>query len=115
YEHARKVQDGPIGKALLADFEPAGLVALGWGYAGFRHFTNSDHPIVKPADLAGIKHRVMENDAHILAFNTLQSLPTPMAFPELYTSLQNGTLDGQENPISVTIAGKLYEVQKYMS
>jgi tripartite ATP-independent transporter DctP family solute receptor len=115
YAHARQVQDGPIGDQLLADFEPAGLVALGWGYAGFRHFTNSKGPILSPAELAGLKHRVMENDVHIQAFTTLKSLPTPMAFPELYTSLQNGTLDGQENPISVTIAGKLFEVQKHMS
>src|SRR5690606_16197389 len=94
YEHARLVQDGPVGEALLKDFDQAGLVALGWGYAGFRHFTNSLRPITTPADIAGIKHRVMENDAHIMAFTTLKSLPTPMAFPELYTSLQNGTLDG---------------------
>ncbi|GAB5378234.1 MAG: TRAP transporter substrate-binding protein [Acuticoccus sp.] len=115
YAHARNVQDGPIGDELLAAFEPAGLVALAWGDAGFRHFTNNDHPVETPEDLAGLKHRVMENDAHVLAFKTLGSLPTPMSFTELYTSLQNGTLDGQENPIAVIIAGKLFEVQKHVS
>lgn len=115
YAHARSVQDGPIGDELLAAFEPAGLVALAWGDAGFRHFTNNDHPVETPEDIAGLKHRVMENDAHVLAFKTLGSLPTPMSFTELYTSLQNGTLDGQENPIAVIIAGKLFEVQKHVS
>jgi tripartite ATP-independent transporter DctP family solute receptor len=115
YDHARAVQDGPIGQELLGKFDQAGIVALAWGDAGFRHFTNNTRPVVTPADLAGIKHRTMENDAHILAFRTLSALPTPMAFTELYTSLQNGTLDGQENPISVTISGKLYEVQKHMT
>lgn len=115
YEHARSVQDGPIGQELLQAFEPAGLVALAWGDAGFRHFTNNEHPVHTPADISGLKHRVMENDAHVLAFKTLGSLPTPMSFTELYTSLQNGTLDGQENPVAVIIAGKLFEVQKHLS
>lgn len=115
YEHARSVQDGPIGQELLEAFPPKGLVALAWGDAGFRHFTNNEHPVHTPEDISGLKHRVMENDAHVLAFKTLGSLPTPMSFTELYTSLQNGTIDGQENPIAVIIAGKLYEVQKYLS
>ncbi|MDP2733224.1 MAG: TRAP transporter substrate-binding protein, partial [Hoeflea sp.] len=115
YDHARSIQDGPIGQELLKAFEPAGLIALAWGDAGFRHFTNNARPVRTPADIAGLKHRVMENDSHILAFETLGSLPTPMSFTELYTALQNGTLDGQENPISVIIAGKLFEVQDHLS
>lgn len=115
YAHARAVQDGPIGEGLLKKFDTAGIVALAWGDAGFRHFTNSVRPVTTPTDIVGLKHRTMENDAHILAFRTLNALPTPMAFTELYTSLQNGTLDGQENPISVIISGKLYEVQTHMS
>lgn len=113
--HAREVLDGPIGQKVLADFDDRGMVALGWGEQGFRHITNNRHPINTPADLAGLKLRTMENPVHITAFETLGAAPTPMAWPEVIGALQQGTIDGQENPLSVIVSAKLNEVQKYLT
>lgn len=114
-DHAHKVLDGPIGQELLAKFPGRGLVALAWGEQGFRHITNSKHPIQQPADLKGLKIRTMENPVHITAFRTLGASPTPMAWPEVTGALQQGTIDGQENPISVIVSAKLSQVQKYLA
>lgn len=113
--HARGVLDGPIGQAILAKFDDAGLVALAWGEQGFRHITNNRNQIDGPADVAGMKLRTMENPIHITAFETLGAAPTPMAWPEVISALQQGTIDGQENPLSVITSAKLSEVQKYLT
>ncbi len=113
--HARAVLDGPIGQELLAKFPPRGLVALAWGEQGFRHLTNSRRVVNTPADLKGLKIRTMENAVHITAFRTLGALPTPMAWPEVIPGLQQGTIDGQENPISVITSAKLSQVQKNLT
>ena len=115
YAHARKVLDGPIGQEILTKFPAKGLVAISWMENGFRHVTNSKHAINTPADLAGLKIRTMENKVHMDAFKTLGALPTPMNMNEVFTALQTGTVDGQENPIPVILANKLYTVQKYVS
>ena len=115
YAHARKVLDGPIGQDILTKFPAKGLVAISWMENGFRHVTNSKHAIKTPADLAGLKVRTMENKVHMEAFKTLGALPTPMNMNEVFTALQTGTVDGQENPIPVILANKLYTVQKYVS
>jgi tripartite ATP-independent transporter DctP family solute receptor len=115
YAHARAVLDGPIGQDLLAKFTPKGMVALAWGENGFRHMTDSKRPIDSPADLKGLKMRTMENPIHIEAYRQFGILPTPMAFTEVFTALQQGTVDGQENPLSVITSAKLYEVQKYLA
>lgn len=115
FDHARAVLDGPIGTEMLAKFEDQGLVGLAWGEQGFRHVTNNKHPINTPADLAGLKLRTMENPVHILAFKTLGAAPTPMAWPEVVSGLQQGTIDGQENPLSVIVSSKLNEVQKNLT
>src|SRR5690606_5384645 len=99
--HARAVLDGPIGQEILAKFDDVGLVALAWGEQGFRHITNNRNSIEDPADVAGLKLRTMENPVHIRAFETLGAAPTPMAWPEVISALQQGTIDGQENPLSV--------------
>lgn len=114
-KHARDVLDGPIGQEILPQFDERGLVALAWGEQGFRHITNNKHPINTPADLAGLKLRTMENPVHITAFETLGAAPTPMAWPEVIGALQQGTIDGQENPLSVIVSAKLNEVQKYLT
>lgn len=115
YAHARKVLDGPIGQEILTKFPAKGLVAISWMENGFRHVTNSKHPIKTPEDLAGLKVRTMENKVHMQAFKTLGALPTPMNMNEVFTALQTGTVDGQENPIPVILSNKLYTVQKYVS
>jgi tripartite ATP-independent transporter DctP family solute receptor len=115
YAHARAVLDGPIGQDLLQKFPSKGLVALAWAENGFRHMTNSKHAVVNPEDLKGLKMRTMENPIHIQAYRQFGILPTPMAFTEVFTALQQGTVDGQENPLSVITAAKLDQVQKYLS
>jgi tripartite ATP-independent transporter DctP family solute receptor len=115
YEHAHRILDGKIGDDLLAKFEPKGLIGLAWSENGFRHLTNSEHPVTKPSDLEGLKIRTMENEVHLSAFEDLGASPTPMSFTELYTALQQGTVDGQENPIPVITTSKLYEVQDHLT
>lgn len=115
FDHARAVLDGPIGAEMLAKFADHGLVAVAWGEQGFRHITNNRGPIEAPADLAGLKLRTMENPVHIKAFQTLGAAPTPMAWPEVVSALEQGTIDGQENPLSVIVSSKLNEVQKHLT
>lgn len=114
-DHARKVLDGEIGQSLLTKFESKGFKALAWGENGVRHMTNSKRPIVVPEDVKGLKMRTMENPVHIQAYKAFGIIPTPMAFTELFTALQQGTVDGQENPLSVISAAKFDQVQKYLT
>ena len=115
YDHARKVMDGPIGQEMLGKFPSKGLIALAWTENGFRHMTNSKRDIVKPEDAKGLKMRTMENKVHMEGYRTFGILPTPMAFPELFGALQQGTVDGQENPIPVILSAKFSQVQKHLS
>ena len=115
YAHARKVMDGPIGQDLLTKFPSKGLVALAWTENGFRHMTNNKRSIVKPEDAAGLKMRTMENKVHMEGYRAFGIQPTPMAFPEVFGALQQGTVDGQENPIPVILASKFSQVQKHLS
>lgn len=115
FDHARSVLDGPIGSQMLEKFAEHGLVALAWGEQGFRHITNNRGPIKAPSDLAGLKIRTMENPVHIKAFQTLGAAPTPMAWPEVVSALEQGTIDGQENPLSVIVSSKLNDVQKHLT
>jgi len=115
YDHARKVMDGPIGQDLLKKLQTKGLVGLAWTENGFRHMTNNKHAIVNADDARGLKMRTMENKVHMEGYKTFGILPTPMPFPELFTALQQGTVDGQENPIPVILASKFSQVQKHLS
>lgn len=115
YDHARKVMDGQVGQDLLNKMQQKGLVGLAWTENGFRHMTNNVRPIVQASDAKGLKMRTMENKVHMDGYKTFGILPTPMAFPELFTALQQGTVDGQENPIPVILAAKFAQVQKHLS
>jgi len=115
YDHARNVLDGDIGQELLAKIGENQLVGLAWSENGFRHVTNSKRPVRTPADLDGLKLRTMENKVHMEAFSQMGAAPTPMAFPELFTALQQGVVDGQENPVTVITASKFWEVQGHVS
>jgi TRAP-type transport system periplasmic protein len=115
YDHARRTLDGPIGQDLLAKFTAKGLVGLAWTENGFRHMTNSKRAIIKPDDVKGLKVRTMQNPVHIQAFQSIGVQPTPMAFSELFTALQQGVVDGQENPIPVILSAKFSQVQKHLS
>lgn len=113
--HARAVLDGPIGQDLLTKFDAKGFKALAWAENGFRHMTNSKRDVKLPEDLKGLKMRTMENPVHIAAYKGLGIITTPMAFPEVFTALQQGTVDGQENPLSVIMSAKFDQVQKHLS
>jgi tripartite ATP-independent transporter DctP family solute receptor len=115
YAHARGVLDSDIGQGLLQKFSARGLTGVIWLENGFRQLTNSRHQVASPADIRGLKIRTMENPVHMRAFQTLGALPTPMAFSELVPALQQGTVDGQENPIPVIVANNLNQVQKYLT
>jgi tripartite ATP-independent transporter DctP family solute receptor len=115
YDHARKVMDGAIGQDILKKMQGKGLIGLAWTENGFRHMTNNKRPIVHASDAAGLKVRTMENKVHMDGYKTFGLLPTPMAFPELFGALQQGTVDGQENPIPVILASKFSQVQKHLS
>jgi len=113
--HARAVLDGPIGQEMLGKFDSKGFKALAWAENGVRHMTNSKRPVNSPDDLKGLKMRTMENPVHVTAYKGLGIVTTPMAFTEVFTALQQGTVDGQENPLSVIMAAKFEQVQKHLS
>jgi len=113
--HARAVLDGPIGQDMLKKFDSKGIKGLAWAENGFRHMTNSKRDVKAPEDLKGLKMRTMENPVHIAAYKQFGIITTPMAFPEVFTALQQGTVDGQENPLSVIISAKFDQVQKHLT
>lgn len=112
---AFKALDGDLGKTLDAILPTVGLMNLGYGYNGARSMSNNVHPINEPKDLKGMKMRVMESPVFIDLFKTLGANPTPMAFGEVYTGLQQGTVEAQENSPSLVYSMKFNEVQKYYS
>lgn len=114
-EHAYKVLDGEIGQYVLGLLEKQGIKGLAWYENGFRHSTNSKREVLTPEDAKGLKLRTMENKVHMAIWRALGADPTPMAWGEVFTSLQQGTIDGQENPIPIIYTQKVYEVQKYVS
>jgi TRAP-type transport system periplasmic protein len=113
--HARAVLDGAVGQEMLGKFDSKGFKALAWGENGVRHMTNSKRAVNSPEDLKGLKMRTMENPVHVAAYKGFGIVTTPMAFPEVFTALQQGTVDGQENPLSVIMASKFDQVQKHLT
>ncbi|RSL33975.1 TRAP transporter substrate-binding protein [Salibacterium salarium] len=114
-EVADAVLDGPFGDKMLGMLEDQGMVGLAWWENGFRNLTNSSKPVSSVDDLEGLDLRTMENDIHLDAWNAMGANPTPMAFPELFSALQQGTIDGQENPYPTIDTSNFYEVQDYLS
>jgi tripartite ATP-independent transporter DctP family solute receptor len=109
------VLDGKAGDWVNSKIEPMGLVNLAWWDNGFRHTTNSRHPVAKLEDFAGLKLRVMPSNVYIDTFKNLGTNAVPMAFTEVYSALETRTVDGQENPFNNIENMKFYEVQKYLS
>jgi tripartite ATP-independent transporter DctP family solute receptor len=109
------VLDGAAGDSMLARVENQGLVGLGWLELGVRNVTNNVRPIASPQDLEGVKLRTMKVPAHVATFESLGANPTPMNFGEVYSALQQGVIDGQENPLAIITSQRFYEVQKYLS
>ncbi len=114
-ESCYKVLDGEIGEDIAKLFLNVGIRSLGWYENGFRNITNSKRAIEKPADMEGLKIRVMEDDVFILTMKALGASPLPMAFGELYTALEQKTVDAQENPLAVIHSSRFFEVQKYLA
>jgi len=113
-EDAYAAMDGP-GESMLKVMENKGLKGLGFWENGFRNLTNNKLAARIPADVKDMKIRTMENDVHLAAWRAFGARPIPMAYTEVYTALQKGIVDGQENPFGLIAGSKLYEVQKYVS
>ncbi len=114
-EEARTVLDSEVGLEILHSVDDQGLKGLAWFENGFRNVTNNVRPITVPDDLKGIKIRTMENQMHMAAFQIMGADPTPMAMGDVFTALQQGTIDAEENPVPIVATNKFQEVQKYIS
>ncbi|WP_018404105.1 TRAP transporter substrate-binding protein [Marinobacter gelidimuriae] len=112
---AYDVLDGPIGQELLDKLSEVNLKGLAYAERGFRNLTNSERPVNTPEDMKGLRIRVMENPVYVDTFRALGANAIPMAWTEALTAMQQGTIDGQENPANVIHSFKLYETQDYMT
>ncbi|NMB17672.1 MAG: DctP family TRAP transporter solute-binding subunit [Firmicutes bacterium] len=112
---AYKALDGELGAQMAKSLDEKGIKTLAFWENGFRMLTNSRRPIERPEDVAGLKIRLMENPVHMATFKTLGAAPVPMPFGELFTALQQKTVDGQENPLVIIQTSKFYEVQKHLA
>lgn len=114
-QHAFTVLDGEIGRSLLDDLDNHQLKGLAFWDIGFRSLANSKHVVNNAADIAGLKLRTTPNPAHIMAFQLLGANPQPMAYTEVFTALESKAVDGHENPPTLMLSSKMYEVQPYLS
>ncbi len=115
YDSVYKVLDSEIGDELVADLESRNMIQLAYWENGLRQTTNSKRPINSAADFEGLKIRTPEDAMTIAIFTALGASPSPLAFSELYLALQQGTFDGQENPVSNIYANNFQDVQKYLA
>ncbi len=113
-EQADRILDGPLGQEILKSLETSGFKGLHFSENGFRNLTNSKRPVKGPEDINGLKIRVMASALHKTIWQTLGANPTPMPWP-IYTELEQGVIDGQENPLWVMEVYRFYEIQKYMT
>ncbi|MCA0941851.1 DctP family TRAP transporter solute-binding subunit [Salipiger pacificus] len=114
-EQAFAALDGKLGEKLAELLDAQNVKVLAWWENGYRNVTNSKQPIETPADLAGLKIRVTPDKVRLATFEALGAEPAPLAFGELYSALQQGVFDAQENPLSIIYSSSFYEVQKYVS
>jgi tripartite ATP-independent transporter DctP family solute receptor len=114
-QEADTIVDGPFGQALHKKLEDKGIVGLAYWELGFRNITNGVRPITKVEDIAGLKLRVIPNPINLDWVKALGANPVPLAWPEVYTALEQKAVDGQENPVTVIQANKLDEVQKHLA
>ena len=113
--HAYAVLDGELGQSILDKLEDVGIKGLAYAERGFRNLTNSVRAVKNPSDIKGLKIRVMENEVYTNTFKALGVNAVPMAWSETLTALQQGTIEGQENPVNVIYSFKLWESQKYVT
>jgi tripartite ATP-independent transporter DctP family solute receptor len=110
-----RLLDGDVGKRLHDIVGKQGLQILGWWENGFRHVSNSKRPIVKADDIRGLKLRTLPSPVHVAFFKKLGAIPTPMDWAEVMPALQQGVIDGQENPPAVMYPYRVFEFQKFYS
>ena len=113
-EQADEILDGPLGQEILTSLENSDFKGLCFSENGFRNLTNNKRAVRAPEDVKGLKIRVMSSALHKTIWQTLGANPTPMPWP-IYTELEQGVIDGQENPLWVMEVYKFYEIQKYMT
>lgn len=114
-KQAHETLDGKAGELMQEKLAQKGMVGLGFAEAGFRHVINNKRPITKPDDLSGIRLRVQPSDIFIASFRALGANPVPMSWSDVFTAVQQGTIDGLEIPLAVIYANKYPEVTKYLS
>ena len=114
-KEADAIADGPIGQKMHAALADKGIVGLSYWELGFRNITTKKTPINKVDDIAGLKLRVIPSPINVDWVKALGANPTPLPFPEVYAALEQGAIDGQENPVAVIAANKFWEVQKFMA
>ncbi len=114
-QEAYDFYDGEMGDALFEKTEEVGLVGLAWWENGMRHLTNNERPITGPEDLEGLAIRTMDSPPHMETMEVLGASATPVDFGELYSALEAGTVDGQENPVANIYDMSFYEVQDYLT
>ena len=114
-EQAFRVMDGEIGQLFDERMADRGFVNLGYGELGFRHATNNLRPITSVEDFEGMRIRLQPNEVHLETFRALGANPVSMDVSELYSALQQGVLDGQENPYNIIASRRFNEVQTYLS
>ncbi|MFP4198402.1 MAG: TRAP transporter substrate-binding protein [Halanaerobium sp.] len=112
-EAADYVLDGPVGQDLLDQLEDEDIIGLAYWENGYRQLTNSKRAVESPEDVEGLKIRTMENPMHLAAWEEMGANPTPMAFGELFSAMQQGVVDGQENPWGTIYLQNFFEVQDY--
>ena len=115
YDEVDAVFSGEGGEAIMQIMREAGVVPLAYGEAGFRQLTNSKKDVVTPADLPGLKIRVPGIAMYIDLYQTLGADPTAINWGETFTALQQGAVDGQENPLDIIYTNKIHEVQDYLT
>ncbi|RAH96724.1 C4-dicarboxylate ABC transporter substrate-binding protein [Acuticoccus sediminis] len=109
------VVDGPVGEAIDGKLADEGMLSLGYMELGFRQLTNNVRPVASVADIDGLKIRLQPNETHLATFRALGANPVAMDVKELYSALEQGVIDGQENPFAIINVAGYAEVQKYVS
>lgn len=114
-ETAHEVLDSELGDEMLAGLEDSGLIGLGWGENGFRNLAMVDQTVTTPDEMEGVKLRTMQVPKHIAYWESIGAAPTPMPFPEVFTSLQQGVVDGVENPYELLYSARLTEPANHLT
>ncbi|MGH6816405.1 MAG: TRAP transporter substrate-binding protein [Hyphomicrobiaceae bacterium] len=114
-DQAMRAIDGPVGTLIEEKLDAKGFTALGWMELGSRQVTNSKRPLKTADDFKGLKIRMQPNETHLATFRAIGANPVAMDIKELYSALQQGVVDGQENPYAIILANRMFEVQKYLS